>query len=382
MTASTDPALADRLAVYAAGLRAAGAIRSDAVEAAFAAVLRHQFLPRFRYGADEYQAGMSSVPTGPVLDLIYANNALLTRDGQDGDPPSSSSAPSIMAKMLEAADLKPGVRVLEIGAGTGYNAALIHRITGATVITAEAGRRTALEAAAAIRAAGLSHQVHVVHGDGYDGHPTGGPYDRVIVTCGIAGIPPGWLAQLADEAMIIAPIAHAGAHPIIAIRHGPGRRLAGHALMWADFMHATGHLRPDGLYRDPAAYIPAAGARRIPGTGPVLSLDDYHNLWHYLGIRDHRITRAYPDPDVFDPAAGTCALTDPQAGTAWLHRDRSLTLAGAPELADHLTTLAAQWDTSGRPAVSQWLSSWHHADTGGAGLLLPARWTTEPNPAI
>jgi len=105
---TTDSALAGRLAAYAGGLRAVGAIRSDAVQAAFEAVSRHTFLPRFRYGADEYEIDMGTIPGEPVLDLVYANNALLTHTGQDGDTPSSSSAPSIMAKMLEAADLVPG----------------------------------------------------------------------------------------------------------------------------------------------------------------------------------------------------------------------------------------------------------------------------------
>jgi protein-L-isoaspartate(D-aspartate) O-methyltransferase len=379
---SNEPGLAARLTEFAASLRAAGAIRSATVESAFTKVPRHRFLPRFRYRADEYRIQPGKVPPGQVLDLIYANNALITRTGQDGDPPSSSSAPSIMAKMLEAARLEPGIRVLEIGAGTGYNAALISHITGSAVVTVDVGRGTAAEAAAAIQDIGLAGQVHVIHGDGYDGHVDGGPYDRIIVTCGIAGIPPGWLTQLADDALIIAPVAHAGVHPVMAIRRRPDTALASRILLWGDFMAAAGRLRPAGMFTlDPAVPVSATGARRLPAAGPVLSPDGYQALWCYLGTRDARITRAAPDSPVFDPATGMCALSDPDGGTAWIHQDGTLTLAGDHRLADTLTSLSREWDASGRPAVSHWHADWRRPETDADGLIVPCRWHAGQAPA-
>lgn len=188
MTTPSTVRLADRLTAYADSIRTVGAIHTHAVHAAFATVPRHRFLPHFRYRADEYVLDANEEPSSEVLDIVYANNALLTHTGHDGDPTSSSSAPSIMAKMLEALDLRPGLRTLEIGTGTGYNAALIHHITGASVVTVEAGHNAATEATTAVRALGLDNQVQVIHGDGYAGYPGGAPYDRIIVTCGIAGI--------------------------------------------------------------------------------------------------------------------------------------------------------------------------------------------------
>jgi protein-L-isoaspartate(D-aspartate) O-methyltransferase len=80
-----------------------------------------------------------------------------------------------MAKMLEALALRSGLRTLEIGTGTGYNAALIVHITDAPVVTVEAGQQAAGQAAAAIRSLGLDDQVQVVHGDGYEGYRDGAP---------------------------------------------------------------------------------------------------------------------------------------------------------------------------------------------------------------
>src|SRR5262245_19757926 len=94
------------------GLIADGALRSPAVEAAFRAVPRHLFLP--------------DVP----LEAAYADAAVPTWRRSDGVPTSSSSQPAIMAIMLEQLGLEPGMRVLEVGAGTGYNAALLAHLVG------------------------------------------------------------------------------------------------------------------------------------------------------------------------------------------------------------------------------------------------------------
>ena len=98
-------------------LKGSGSIQSPEVEAAFRTVPRHLFLP------------------GVPLEKVYSDEAIRTKS-VGGVPVSSSSMPSIMAIMLEQLKLKPGHRVLEIGAGTGYNAALMAHIVG------KAGKRS------------------------------------------------------------------------------------------------------------------------------------------------------------------------------------------------------------------------------------------------
>jgi hypothetical protein len=71
---------------------------------------------------------------------------------------------------------------------------------------------------------------------------------------------------------------------------------------------------------------------------------------------------------------------DPGSGTAWVHCDGTMTLAGDHQLADHLAELAGRWDAAGRPAAGDWLVDWRHADTGGAGLLLPYQWRQATRP--
>src|SRR5262249_18254734 len=151
------------------------------VEAAFRAVPRHHFLP--------------DVP----LDQAYRDQVVVTKV-DDGLPLSASSQPSFMAVMLEQLELEPGHRVLEIGAGTGYHAALLDRVVGeeGRVVRIDTDRDVAERARASLGRAGYSG-VDVVCGDGGLGHAPGAPYDRMIVTVGAGDIPPALREQLGPD---------------------------------------------------------------------------------------------------------------------------------------------------------------------------------------
>lgn len=366
--------LGTRLAGFASSLRNVGAIRSDAVEHAFASVARHRCVPQYRYGPKTITVPQNEQPGSEVLDIIYSHQSLLTSTGQDGDPPSSSSAPTLMARMLEALNLRPGMRVLEIGAGSGYNAALIATITKAPVVTVDAGATTAQGAAESIRRLGLDHQVTVLHGDGYLGQPNSAPHDRIIVTCGIAGLSPHWLDQLAPGGLILAPVAHGGVHPILAAINHDGT-VSAKAALWADFMPAAGPLRPAELVgHDPADYVPPAPVTRIPDTSPARTTAAYNDLWFFLATRDSRITRAYMDDDTVDTTKGACALRTPRRGTAWVHTDGSIAAAGEPTVADELRSLIHEWTASGQAALTQFAAMFNPTDTEKP-LWTPSQWT-------
>lgn len=128
-----------------------------------------------------------------------------TQDGQNY-PSSSSSQPSIVADMFAALDPQRGDAVLEIGTGTGWNAALLaHRVGPAGRVTTieidpgiAAGARTALDAA--------GYRLQVITGDGTVGYPPGAPYDRVISTASVREIVPrAWLEQLRPGGRLVTP---------------------------------------------------------------------------------------------------------------------------------------------------------------------------------
>lgn len=117
---------------------------------------------------------------------------------------SSNSAPNIVREMLELLDLAPGMRVLEIGAGTGWNAALMAEIAGPYLVTTvELSPDLAEQARQNLERAGYS--VRVVTGDGEAGYPGDAPYDRVIATAAVRTLPYAWVQQTRPEGFIVAP---------------------------------------------------------------------------------------------------------------------------------------------------------------------------------
>lgn len=118
---------------------------------------------------------------------------------------SSASMPAVVAQMLAALDAEPGMRVLEIGAGTGYNAALLaHRLGAENIVSVEVDPAVAEHARHALAATGFS-AVTVVTGDGAEGYLPRAPYDRVISTVAVAEVPHAWVAQTRPGGLVLSP---------------------------------------------------------------------------------------------------------------------------------------------------------------------------------
>ena len=239
----------------------AGRVRTRAVENALRSVPRHLFLP------------------GVSIAGAYADEAVAVQfDGPMAT--SSASQPSMIAIMLEQLDLQPGQRVLEVGAGTGYNAALMTRIVG------PAGRVTAVDideelinrAAVHLASAGVD-EVELVAGDGARGHPPGAPYDRIVLTVGSDDVRPEWVAQLAPRGRLLLPLAVRGSQLSIALDLGPDDLLHSSSVRSCAFIR----LRGEGAGVDASA--------RLDGVGLVLQVPEDGS-----------------DPD---PAGVTVALAEP-----------------------------------------------------------------------
>lgn len=359
----------------AADLRATGAVRSDAVAAAIEEVPRHLFLTGHYAAGRQHTAVDPDQPTDELLHLAYADRGIMTHiPADEAGGYSSTSQPSIVAKMLEAARLRPGMRVLEVGAGTGWNAALIAHITRTDVHTIDASPLIATEARAATARAGATH-VTVHAGDGYLGHPGGGPYDLIIATCGIAGIAPAWLEQLTPDGTVLAPVAHGGLHPLLRVSHtgSPTGRLVANA----DFMTATGPLYAG------ATPVPASSGQLLPAPDPAAArpraagdiLDprgSYIDVWMYLAAHDTRTTCAGADGTTDYTG---CALVDAAAAVFVQPGGLHLTPGpGARSMADQIEQHVAGWDRNGRPELTGWSCSLVPAGNSEQPLLAPADW--------
>ncbi|WP_306209555.1 methyltransferase, FxLD system [Actinoplanes sp. RD1] len=170
-------------------IKSRGTFHTPTVEAAFRAVERHRFLP--------------DVP----LEVAYGRKPVVTQRADDGTSTSSASSPNLVATMLEQLGARDTQKVLEVGAATGINAALLAHLVGdgGTVVTIEFDPDLAAGAARHLTDAGYT-QVHVIAGDGALGHADLGPYDRIIVTAEAWDIPPAWWDQLAADGRIVVPL--------------------------------------------------------------------------------------------------------------------------------------------------------------------------------
>jgi len=193
-------------------LIARGALWSRPLIEAFRATPRHRFLDRI-WHCQRQPGGWREIHTHNAgrheLRLLYSDRALTTRlsavgPGQAPVPISSSSQPSLMAEMLEDLCLAPGLRTLEIGAGTGYNVALLAYVVG-RVVSLEVDRRVLSEAEQHLRAF-PDRAVELRHGDGRLGCPEEAPFDRILVTAAALDLEPAWLEQLADDGLLMVPL--------------------------------------------------------------------------------------------------------------------------------------------------------------------------------
>lgn len=229
--------LADQLAVD-------GELRTPAWRDALLAVPRHEFVPQY------YELDTSTRPaswtrheprdgasTARWLERVYSPTTLVTaladyagRGVQTGVV--SSTKPDLMLRMLEALRVADGMRVLEIGTGTGYNAALLcHRLGDGNVSSIDID--PALVADARARLAKLGYHPRLVATDGAEGIAENAPFDRVIATCSVRAIPPAWIHQLASGGLLLVHLeGPLGAGNLLALQRGDNSIIQGRFLPW------------------------------------------------------------------------------------------------------------------------------------------------------
>ncbi|MGV9880954.1 methyltransferase domain-containing protein [Streptomyces sp. NPDC003006] len=196
-------------------LMSGGVLPSEWIPA-FTAVPRSSFLPDLMWPFDMKTGQAFPVSRSQEPDRWHGyteSDVPVVTQWDDGkhtgnDPgkvaTSSASMPSVVFRMLIDLDVSPGNRVLEIGTGTGWNAALLaHRLGPGNVVTVELDPGVAAQARTALNLYGLA--VRVINRDGAEGYPEGGPYDRIIATCGFRSIPFAWVEQCRPGAVIVAP---------------------------------------------------------------------------------------------------------------------------------------------------------------------------------
>ncbi|MGQ0778684.1 MAG: methyltransferase domain-containing protein [Pseudonocardiales bacterium] len=206
-----------RLADLAEQFTAKKILQTPAWREVFERTWRHPYVPS--YYPDKDTPAVLCVDDsrrGEWLDAVYSDTTLITklmpvplsralRPAIGMTYTSSSTLPSLVLEMLEELDVADGHQVLEIGTGTGYNAALLCARLGSAQVTS-VDIDPELVDLARERLAANGHTPTLAAVDGEAGYPEGALYDRIIATCAVPAIPAAWLAQAAPGAVILTDI--------------------------------------------------------------------------------------------------------------------------------------------------------------------------------
>jgi protein-L-isoaspartate(D-aspartate) O-methyltransferase len=384
------------------GLELAGHVSSPRVAAALRAVPRHVFVP------------------GIEPERAYRDEAFPIKYDEGGLPISSSSQPAIMARMLDQLDVRPGQRVLEIGTGSGYNAAVLGHLVGETgaVVSVDIDADLVTDARERLAACGVS-QVTVGCGDGGLGWSEHAPYDRIIATIGAWDIAPAWVAQLAPGGRLVVPLDLRGPQRSIAFQP-IDNHLESVSVVFCGFMRIRGAFAgPESIHQlgpEPGVFLGMADQRDVdvdalyaalarPGvdvpSGVRVTLNDArHGLGLWLALHepaiaglsaigaaaDHGLVPAlidYPGRGIATVALlGTGAL----AALVRLGEEQPFELGARPlgqnghRLAQRLIRHIQEWNNQERPGtaglhVSAYPRDTDHAAIANANSIIEKRYT-------
>jgi protein-L-isoaspartate(D-aspartate) O-methyltransferase len=271
-----------------ASLRRLGVV-DEMVLRVLASVPRHRFVDRFWAvtpatmwkwdNSSEYDVAEDS--SDETLALLYdpMTAVAIRRPSGHLAATTSLSAPVIVAMMLSEMGVGHGSRVMEIGTGSGYNAALIAELVGDPALVTTVDIDPSLTADAVPRLERLGYgAITVSCRDGTDGVPERAPFDRVVATVGCVDIAPAWVDQLADGGGLLAPLEHGPMHPRVAVRRSA-------AALVGTFMGRSGFVRIQG----------SQASHRV-WTGPAPVAVQYRVEWLPAGLAD-----AFDPPDAESP---------------------------------------------------------------------------------
>lgn len=343
----------DKARALSAELDALGVL-DPAWRAAFEDVPRHLFVPSFYRNDNSFVDGTHPEMHAEWLSAVYSDESLVTQqiaipDTDSLRPTSSSTKPSLMSRMLGMLDVADGHTVMEIGTGTGYNAALLsHRLGGDRVASIDIDPALVEQARVRLKEAGFNP--FLTAGDGAHGIRSRAPFDRVIATCAVPAIPPPWVDQLADQGIIVTDVrAETFSALVTATKIAPdvvqGRfhSTPGH-FMWlrAD----AGNPQRDGGKRDFVFNIDDA-RRSVTTFDPAILRDHDFGFVLALCMPDITMSNGLINTDVYVVRTGDGSWAEVDATT------RVTTQNGARSVWDEVRAAARRWAELGRPERSR-----------------------------
>ncbi|MFI7272596.1 methyltransferase domain-containing protein [Streptomyces sp. NPDC049879] len=320
--------------------------RSPWIREAMAGLPRHHFAAERLWRWDGYAylpVDRAADPEGWVAEVYGTLHDAAITQLADGSPSSSLSAPSIVADMLDSLRVEPGHRVLELGSGTGWNAALLAQRAGSgQVVSVEVDSGLAAAARERLERAGVKAAIEV--GDGAAGWPAGAPFDRVIATYAVEEVPWAWVEQTVPGGRIVVPWGQLGNVALTVA---------------ADGRSASGRIQGLATFMPDRAATGALAWQQIRGDGPAerkrpltRDLAPLHANWHLR----FALRVALPTARVITKNEGgvvTAWVHDGASSWATLDGSGAMTYGGGPrDLVAELDHAWTHWTEAGTPDYS------------------------------
>jgi protein-L-isoaspartate O-methyltransferase len=350
---------------------------TGAVADAVRAVPRERFLPA-RIWVQEKDGGpyepidRATEPQRWMRDVYIADYAIVTQfdDGatpwpeRGWRPSCSASQPSVVVGMLDALNVQPGQRVLEIGTGTGYNAALLAELVGPLghVLSVDVDGALASAARANLAAAGYQDRVEVLLADGATALAAPGSVDRVIATAAVqlGRLPYAWVTQTRPGGVILAPVrAELASGPLVRLQVSSEGTARGQAVrMRVGFMELRAQRTPGASWSALRWDDPHA-APALTEVDPFTALLDEASRWTIAisvpscryGLEKRTSERGHGVAWLLDPITGSWASIVPTTPRSENYLARQV---GPRRLWDEAATAYRWWAQQGQPPIEAW----------------------------
>ncbi|MBI3933874.1 MAG: hypothetical protein HY316_04225 [Acidobacteria bacterium] len=339
---------------------------SEATAQAFLATPRHLFVKRFREGGSRTWHEVTAENLQEHLGTIYADHPLTLFGDEDQDRTLSTiSQPSFVLRMLDMLQLQPGQKVFELGAGSGWNAALMGHLVGPEGHVYSIEILPELAAAAQQTMANLGiRNVTVVSGEGGEGYAPGAPYDRAVFTAGSYDIPLAFYRQIKEEGLLLIGIKTQGGGDNLFLL----RKLEDHFesidAMPCGWIQLRGKYQVDDLAPVPVEALPTwtelrdkEVARTPFWWGGTAASDQFG--WHtnairsFLGVTEPLFRTFKVERNAEGPKEEQCfGLWDPDQNSLVLAKDDWLIAYGNLASRDRLFERVRQWMELGMPIAA------------------------------
>ncbi|WP_441249059.1 methyltransferase domain-containing protein [Kitasatospora sp. McL0602] len=334
----------------------------------FEAVPRAAFTPDVAWAFDMATGRNAAVDRSEAPDAwstaVGADVPLVTQwddgDHTGTDPgsvaTSSLSMPSVVMSMLGDLDVRPGMKVLDLGTGPGWNAALLaQRIGSRNVVSVEVDESVSQRARHRLTRHGLWPEL--VTGDGQLGWPKGGPYDRIIATYGVRDIPRAWVRQTGPGGVIVAPWGtdFSALDAVVRLTVGDGNAASGHFTRMVEFMKARSQRL---AFPEHAAYVPEFPGGADAKHRTTLAADDLGDRWSVqrfvIGLAVPHLTHVAQQQGDDTTTAWFYGLTDRSwAAVRWERASTTVYQAGPRRLWQAVERALAWWERQGRPELTR-----------------------------